>query len=131
MNARGPHSEELSNMLVEAMIQKHLTLDEIAQEVGVVYETARRIINTGYPGEEPTMKAIAKMVGLDPRKVQNLAEETMVMYKYGDVVRRMKGIDPELEPLSALWKHMTDDQKHDLLELARTMAKRTRRLGAA
>lgn len=124
------YSDELADLVTTAMAEKNMTIGELAEQLDVVYEHARKI-SKGFPPSKPAAKLLAKALSLDEKELIALVRRANIKRKYGDDPLVSEGKNPELAPIETAWKHLSSTQKQDAIALIQTMAKRSKQVARA
>jgi len=119
------YSEELGEIITNALEEKGMTINDLATEMGVVYEHARRWTK-GFPVSKRLLKELCSVLGLDYKETEKVTTQALAVKKFGPAILEAQGIDPEMAPVQRVWKQLEDSQKKDIMALMKSMVKNGR-----
>lgn len=119
------YSEELGEIVTAALANKGMTINDLASEMGVVYEHARRWTK-GFPVNRRLLKTFCKLLDLDFKETERIAVQALAVKKFGPAILEAQGTDPEMAPLQRVWKQLKESQKKDIMALMKSMVKNSR-----
>jgi ribosome-binding protein aMBF1 (putative translation factor) len=121
-----PVTTLVSEIVSEAMEKQKVEIRDLAEKLGVTYETVRGIVRGLVVPSKFVLKPIADALGLDDEELGKAAVADRIRKKYGTVPLVIAGKNPELEPIERVWQHLTNEHKQDLVGMAQMYAKRDR-----
>lgn len=116
----------LSEMIGQRMEGKGISIGELAISADSVYEHIRRIVRGESVPSKLMLKVICEILKLPYKQMQDIADEAKIREKYGDLLVRLAGKEPSMEPLERVWGSLTESQQKDIIAMAQSWAKRSR-----
>lgn len=114
----------LSEILNERMQERKITNRQLAEEIGLSYEGVRRVTSGQYPPGPHALEQIAKVLGFNFVELHDINVKDKLQRKYGKVISRMAGKNPELDPIEHYWGYLSDEHKRDIIAMVKTYANR-------
>jgi transcriptional regulator with XRE-family HTH domain len=123
-------NSRVGELILDAMEEKGMSIRELSVAVETTYEHIRRIVKgEGIPSKF-MLKDICEKLHINYKEAEKAATADRIAKRFGSIPIELSGKNPEMEPLDRIWTKLTDEQKHDLISMAQTWAKRNRALSA-
>jgi len=110
-------------MLLHAkMNERGVSIRQLADEVGVVYETVRKAVGGIQLPSKRLLRDIANFLKIDPKHAEELRVQEQLTAKYGDAAARLSRKNPELIQIDQFWDFLTAEQKQHITWLVQSLA---------
>ena len=121
MSDKGPsrHLNRFASELHRLTASNQLSTRQLAERTGTTYEHIRKLLAGEALPSKRLLKDIAQVLGTSASLLQEAADLHRVEHKYGKLLLRVAGRNPELHQLDLLWPSLTGIQKDELIALAR------------
>lgn len=117
---------ELSELIQEKMEAKGFNINSLAAAVDITYEHMRGIVRGIRLPSKHVLKDLARVLEVDYEDLQKVATVERIKHHYGDgVAALMGGKKDGIEPIERVWDKLSDDQQATLIDMAKSMAKRS------
>jgi len=110
--------------LYDQMLERNISVAELAKRVEVTYEAVRRIAGGSQPPSKRLLKDICVVLGLDFQTVDNMRKAEQIRRKHGALPPELTNKNPELQPIEDLWDFLTLEDKEQIIHLVRYHAER-------
>ncbi len=113
-----------AKLITERMAELNLSMAHVAQKLGSTYEHVRKLSKgLAYPSPH-MLDHLARILRLDTEELGRTVVADKIRFKFGGMPALLAGKKPDMQPLEETWDSLTQDQKDDLLFLARSMVQR-------
>lgn len=119
-------------MLASALESKRMSIDDLAiavkKETGEgTYEHMRKLYKGMAFPSRLLLKEICRILNLSFKEADEAATRDKVEKKFGSAFHRVVGRDPRVAEWEAIVPHLTEEQQHMLLTMARGLARENRK----
>ena len=111
----------------QALANKGMIASSFAEELGVSYEHARRLLNSSAYPSRALFEKICRILSLNPVQAREMLIADKLRHKFGDVHLKLAGRDPKLYDLEQMIAELPPSQLHLLRGIVRGMLDAKRR----
>lgn len=116
---------ELSEKISARMEHIGMDINTLAVTADITYEHARGIVRGIRVPSKRVLKDIAAALDIPYDTVDGIATAARIRHRFGDVSELIGHKKAGMEPIERVWDKLNDDQKATLVDMARSMAKRS------
>jgi ribosome-binding protein aMBF1 (putative translation factor) len=116
----------LGEKISEAMDAKGVSIEDLAREMDITYEHARRLSRGEAVPSVLLLKSVCNRLKLDFTEMNRIAVADKIRQKYGDVAVLLAGRKPDMEGMERLWDKLTHEQKETLTTTAQSLVKQNK-----
>jgi transcriptional regulator with XRE-family HTH domain len=125
------NNTRVGEIISNAMEEQGVSIRDLSVKLETTYEHVRRIVRGEGVPSKFLLKLICDHLGLEYREVEREAMTDRVERKFGgslppDILGKR---NPELDPIERAWTNLTEEQKHDLVSMAKSWSQRNRKSG--
>jgi transcriptional regulator with XRE-family HTH domain len=93
---------------------RELSVQQLADATGVVYETIRGIVAGDRPPSKLLLREICRVLRLDLAATDEMLVTEQMKRKFGRVPARFVGKSPDLQPIEELWPLLSPDEREHI-----------------
>lgn len=118
------YTTRLGDLISKKLAEKDLEILDLAKELEVSYEHARRIVKgLGVPSK-PILRIICTYLGMNYKEAEKMVTVDKIQKKYGGIPLELSNKKPGLEPIERVWDSLTPSQQRDAVTLIQGWARR-------
>ncbi len=106
---------QFGEMMQRALIDKQMSLKELATACGASYEYCRRLCNGSALPSKGMLALLCPILGLDVGEAQRLVEKDKLLKKFGNIPLELTGADAGLETVRRAWSDLSALQREGVL----------------